>query len=141
MNKKILFVNCSVYLPGEHALKRTMYLFEMMHDKNLNVEFLTSDFNHYTKKMRDILKFREMYPEYNTGIGFIHVPEYDNNISVRRFYSNYLFEKRAMKYIREHIDEYGAVYLSLPVIYMGGPLSKLWVQFVRTRRFVAYSYF
>ena len=52
--KKILFINASVYLPGEAALKRTVYLFELARQKGYEVTFLTSDFNHYFKQKRNL---------------------------------------------------------------------------------------
>lgn len=48
--KKTLFINGYIYIPGENAIKRTFYLFEMMRERGMDVTFLTSDFNHYTKQ-------------------------------------------------------------------------------------------
>lgn len=121
----ILFVNCAVYLPGEHALKRTMYLFEMMHKANYKVHFLTADFNHYSKEKRDIEHFYSQYPQYKDSIEFISVPAYEKNISVGRFWSNYLFEKQVMKWLEAEIGNYTEIYLSIPTIYLSSRIGKI----------------
>lgn len=122
--KQILFINCSVYLPGESALKRTMYLFEMMHQNGDNVHFLTADFNHYSKEQRNIADFYAHYPQYRDAISFISVPGYKKNISPKRFWSNLLFERRVMRWLKDKKDTFSTIYLSLPTIYLGGRLGR-----------------
>lgn len=112
--KKTLFINGSVYLPGEGAIKRTFYLFDMMRNQGQDVHLLTSDFNHYNKQKRDIDKFYSEYPEYKDHIHFIHKYPYKRNISVLRFLSRYLYGKTLSKWLKKNITKYDVVYVSIP---------------------------
>ncbi len=113
-NAKILMINPYVYLPGEHALKRTMYLFELMSSRNIDVTFLTSDFNHYSKQQRNIESFYKKYPGYVNSIRFIHMKPYRKNISLNRFWAWKKFEKDALRWFKAMGKDYDAVYLTLP---------------------------
>lgn len=113
--KRILIVNSAIYLPGEGGYKRSMYLFDMMTTKGYDVSFLTSDFNHYNKRKRDIETFRKEYPNYSK-IHFILVPEYKKNISIGRYYSEKVWSKSASSWLKQHIDEFDVVYANMPDI-------------------------
>lgn len=122
---RILFINGSIYLPGEQALKRTFYLFDMMLKKKMDVHFLTSNFNHYNKKKRNISDFFEAYPEYKNNVSFLDVPEYERNISYSRFKSNWIFEKQAKQWLKAHIVDYDIIYISLPTLYLVSSIRKI----------------
>lgn len=112
---KVLFINGSVYLPGEGGYKRTLYLFIMMRELGYNVTLLTSDFNHYAKKQRDVNAFRRDYPDYN-DIEIVHVTPYEKNISIRRWYSGRIWCKEATQWVATHINDYDIVYHGMPDI-------------------------
>lgn len=112
--KDLLFINGYIYLPGENAIKRTFYLFDLMIERGLDVDFLTSDFNHYTKKKRDIACFAKNYPQYKDRIFFLELKQYDRNISFKRFFNGIGFEKRAIKWFKKYGQNYKKVYVSLP---------------------------
>lgn len=113
--KKILFINYCIYLPGEKALKRTFYLFDMMLKQGYDVTFLTSDFNHYEKKIRDINVFYNNFPEYRDNVKFVHMKPYEKNISVKRYINNYLCEKKLLKWFIKYGRKFDVVYISWPM--------------------------
>ena len=119
--KRTLLINGAVYLPGEGGYKRTMYLFDMMRRMGYSVTLLTSDFNHYAKKVRDVKKFREDYPEYN-DIEIVHMPSYSKNISLKRYYSEKVHANNIKKWCKQHISEYDVVMVSMPAI---GTIKKI----------------
>jgi glycosyltransferase involved in cell wall biosynthesis len=125
MSNRVLFINGCIYLPGEHALKRTFYLFDKMLQKGCDVHFLTSDFNHYDKTKRDTERFLEHYPVYRGKVTFLEVDSYEKNISPGRFLSNWKFETKALSWLKEHIDAYDVVYISLPTLHLAGSVRKL----------------
>ncbi|WP_270525505.1 glycosyltransferase family 4 protein [Longibaculum muris] len=110
--KNVLFVNSSIYLPGEGGYKRTLYLLDMMLEMGYKCTLLTGDFNHYSKKSRDINKFRNNYPEYNKSIEILHKIPYKKNVSFKRFYSDKMFESNIAKWVKHHIKEYDVVFVS-----------------------------
>lgn len=112
--KKILFINASVYLPGEAALKRTVYLFELARQKGYEVTFLTSDFNHYFKQKRNVEEYYKKHPEYKESIKFLPKIPYKKNISFKRYFSDRNFNAKAYKWFKQNAHNYDIVYLSLP---------------------------
>lgn len=115
MNNKprVLFINGAIYVPGEGGYKRTLYLFNMMRNMGYQVTLLTSDFNHYAKRQRDVAKFREDYPEFK-DIEMIHVTPYKKNISFLRWYSGKVWKHRATKWVNDHHHNYDIVYACMP---------------------------
>lgn len=121
---RVLFINGCVYLPGEHALKRTFYLFDMMLGNGYDVYFLTSDFNHYDKTKRNVNEFLLRYPQYKNHISFIAMAAYKRNISINRFASVWNFESCAIKWLKDHKDNYDMIYISLPTLHLAGSVRK-----------------
>ena len=122
---KVLFINGYVYLPGESALKRTVYLFELALSKGYEATLLTSDFNHYAKEVRDIENFYVDYPQYKDTIKFIKMKPYQNNISVRRYLNGNQFERNAVKWFEKNGLAYDMVYLSLPAAIIADKIRPL----------------
>lgn len=127
--KKVLFINAYIYLPGEKAIKRTFFLFEMMRKQNYDVHFLTSDFNHYEKKQRSISTFFENYPEYKDYISFVHMRPYKKNISVSRYLSNLVCDIRSIEWFKKNGRNYDVVYISWPASYLTRKIKKLCVKY------------
>ena len=111
--KKTLILNSTVYLPGEGAVKRTFYLFQMMLDQGYDVTLLTADFNHYAKQTRNTDEFFSKYPEYKNTIKFLHKAPYKKNISLKRYLSGLKYTNSVKKWFKKHGDEYDVVYLSV----------------------------
>lgn len=112
---RVLFINGAIYLPGEGGYKRTLYLFNMMRGLGYNVTLLTSDFNHYAKKQRDVEKFRKEYPDFN-DIAIVHVTPYLKNISLQRWWSTKVWACEVEKWVKAHIQDYDIVYQCMPDI-------------------------
>lgn len=113
INLRILFYNSAVYLPGEGGYKRTMYLFDMMRGMGYDVTLVTSDFNHYAKKKRDVAKFRREYPDYSDVVILPAIP-YTKNISIKRWISGKLFKKTFIKWFKKNYNDYDLVYTNMP---------------------------
>ena len=113
MKPRVLLINGSIYLPGEGGYKRTRYLFNMMKEQGYDVTLLTSDFNHYAKKQRDVQKFRQEYPECK-DIEMIHVAPYTKNISIKRWYSGKMWYRGATRWVKEHYHNFDIVYGCMP---------------------------
>lgn len=111
--RRVLFVNGFIYLPGEGGYKRSLYLFDMMKKMGYDVTLLTSDFNHYSKEVRDVKKFRENFPEYS-DIKFVHIPSYKKNISIKRWYCMKVYCNNAINWIKKNIDEFDVIYMNMP---------------------------
>ncbi len=113
--KRVLIVNNAIYLPGEGGYKRSMYLFDMMTSKRYDVSLLTSDFNHYNKRKRDIKDFRKKYPNYRK-IYFVSMPKYKKNVSLQRYYSEKVWSRKASNWLKSHVCEFDVVYANMPDI-------------------------
>lgn len=122
--KKVLFINPAIYLPGEKAIKRTFYLFDMMRRQGMKVHFLTSDFNHYEKKERNTEEFLNQYPEYKEDISFVHMPPYKKNISIGRYMSNLYCDRHLLKWFERYGRDYDVVYISWPASYLTRKIKK-----------------
>lgn len=126
LKPRVLLVNSAIYLPGEGGHKRSLYLFEMMKNMGYEVTLLTSTFNHYAKRKRDINRFREEFPSYS-GIQFIDVPTYEKNISIKRIISEKVWTHRFIEWYRTHAKDYDIVYHNMPAmntIIKANPISK-----------------
>ena len=115
MKPRVLLINGFVYLPGEGGYKRTLYLFNMMRKMGYQVTLLTSDFNHYAKKVRDVKKFRETYPDFN-DIEIVHIPPYTKNVSIGRWKSGNVWAKNVYGWLQDHYQNYDIVYANMPDI-------------------------
>lgn len=117
MSKKprVLLINGFIYLPGEGGYKRTLYLFNMMKELGYHITLLTGDFNHYAKKVRDVKKFREEYPDFK-DIEIVHMPAYTKNVSYSRWKSGKVWAKNVYTWLKENYNHYDVVYANMPDI-------------------------
>lgn len=112
--KKTLFINYCAYIPGEKAIKRTFYLFQMMLLQGHDVTFLTSNFNHYEKRTRNTEAFYTQHPEYQGNVEFVRMKPYTKNVSLKRFVHNIGCEKEIIKWFKENGSKFDVVYISWP---------------------------
>lgn len=110
---RVLFVNGYIYVPGEGGYKRTLYLFNMMKSMGYECTLLTSDFNHYAKKKRNIEEFYKSYPDYKDII-MLPMTAYQKNISLKRWWAGYLWSKRVKKWFKQNWMNYDIVYMHMP---------------------------
>lgn len=112
--KRVVLVNRAVYLPGEGGYKRTMYLFDMMRRNGHSPILLTSDFNHYKKQRRNIVKFKSEYPDIADSIAFVHTPTYSKNISPKRYIAECFWTKAVKKWFQNYAGSIDAAMFSMP---------------------------
>lgn len=93
---------------------RFMYLCKKLSIDN-NVEIITSDFKHSTKKRKRPLKHSWPFK-----ITFLHEPGYRKNISPDRFYSHYKWGKEVEKYLKNR-KKPDVIYTAVPSL--TGPLA------------------
>ena len=111
--KTIVLVNRSMYLPGEGGYKRTMFLFDLMRDYGHKPVLLTSDFNHYSKTQRDIVEFREKYPEYDDII-ILHTGKYSKNISLQRCKVELDWTKQVVDWVSNNASSIDTIMMIMP---------------------------
>ncbi len=93
-------------LPTENGNCRFNYLANMLSKKD-EVTLITSTFSHATKKQRETQNYNTSY-----HIKQIYEPGYKKNISIKRFYSHYVWGKNVKKYIRQQKPD--VVYCAIP---------------------------
>lgn len=111
--KKIAIVSFGyMWFPCEPGPSRFYQIADNFVKAGYDVEIITTDFQHFKKSLRD--KDKILSQGYPFHITFIKTPPYKKNIDVRRVISNWIIEKNLRKYLKKHIDEYDAVYTSIP---------------------------
>jgi len=86
---------------------RFMYLCKALSNNN-TVEIITSNFSHTTKSHKDSLVH-----EWPFKITFINEPGYQRNISLRRFYSHYIWGRNVLKYLKKR-NKPDVIYCAIP---------------------------
>lgn len=110
---RVLFVNGYIYVPGEGGYKRTLYLFNMMKSMGYECTLLTSDFNHYAKKKRNVEEFYKIYPDFK-DIVMLPMNAYEKNISIKRWWAGYSWSKRVKAWFEQNWQKYNVVYMHMP---------------------------
>lgn len=100
-------------MPGEGGYKRTLYLFNMMRKMGYSCTLLTSDFNHYSKKKRNVEQFYKDYPDFK-DIVMLPMSAYTSNISFKRWYAGYMWSKRVKKWVAQNWHNYDVLYMHMP---------------------------
>lgn len=111
--KKIAIISLGyMWFPCESGTLRFYDIARMFAENGYEVECITTGFQHFKKAPRDKeLILRQNYP---FDITFIDAPAYKKNIDIRRVYSNKVAAGRLKKYLKQHINEYDAVYVAIP---------------------------
>lgn len=86
---------------------RFMYLCKQLSKEN-KVEIITSDFSHGKKKLKDPLNHNWPFT-----ITFLHEPGYKKNISIRRFFSHFVWGKEVKKYLNKR-EKPDVIYCAVP---------------------------
>lgn len=102
----VIIANFSGNLDGSDN-NRFVYLAQMLVG-NCNVELITSDFNHMAKKHRDCV-----IKECSCKITLLHESGYSKNISLRRFFSHWVWGRNVKKYLRSR-EKPDVVYCAVP---------------------------
>lgn len=111
--KKIAIVSLGyMWFPCESGPSRFYQIAKTFRDAGYDVEIITTDFQHFKKAPRN--KEEILSQGYPFKITFIQTPPYKKNVDIGRVLSNRTAEKNLRKYLEAHVDEYSAVYTSIP---------------------------
>ena len=110
MKKKILIIANFTKLPWEQGNSRFPYIINLIDKEKYDVELVTSSFSHGEKRQREN-KSNDMDLDYK--ITLIDEPGYKKNVSLKRFYSHYVFAKNVEKHLGE-IEKPDIIYCAVP---------------------------
>lgn len=89
---------------------RFLYLAEMLaKEKDMDVELITSDFSHATKKKKSAPK----QEAYRTKLTLLEEPGYIKHAGLKRLYSHYVWGKNVYSYVKS-IEKLDCVYCAMP---------------------------
>ena len=97
---------------------RFNYLAEILAKNGYSIDFFTSDFSHRRKRKRNLIT---PHPNYNV----IHIgePGYNKNVSLKRFYSHYIFGRNLKEKLTVS-DKPDVIYLAVPSLDAGMVTAK-----------------
>ncbi len=90
---------------------RYVYLATLLHEHGYDVDFITSGFQHWEKRQRDVEHFDDATDAY--AIRFIEEPFYPKNMCPQRIWAHHVVAKRVSEYFDEHHD-YDLIYCQIP---------------------------
>lgn len=90
---------------------RYVYLATLLHEHGYEVDFITSGFQHWEKRQRDVEHFDAGTDAYT--IRFIEEPFYPKNMCPQRIWAHHVAAKRVSEYFNEHHD-YDLIYCQIP---------------------------
>ena len=108
--KNIAIVATSAAIGSEKGLNRMYYLAELLAKNGYNVEFITSDFQHWTKSHRDDSSISKNAG--NCKITLLHEIGYKKNVDPKRVVSHYMLACNIKKYLKT--KSYDLIYCDLP---------------------------
>lgn len=101
-----------LWFPCEAGTSRFFQIANTFVQRGYEVETITTSFQHFKKIPRDQkLILEQGYP---FKITFIETPPYKKNVDPKRVLSNVRAARNLKIYLKQHIKEYDAVYVSIP---------------------------
>ncbi len=116
--KKILVIANFTKLPNENGNSRFTYILDLLDKEKCDVELITSSFSHGQKKQREKVGYNVDYK-----ITLIDEPGYRKNVSLKRFYSHYVFAQNVKKYL-EQIEKPDVIYCAIPSLDVAKVVAK-----------------
>ncbi len=113
--KKIIIISLFFYELSDNIRISTVY--NLLKERNADVELITTDFNHRTKKKHDV----RLYPK---DIIFLKVPGYKKNLSTGRLFSHFVFAMRLASYLRKLSYKPSKIYCIVPTVSSGWVCSR-----------------
>lgn len=110
MKKKLFVIANFTRLPWEKGNSRFTYLIDLINKEKFDIELITSSFSHTDKKQR--LDLSSKVKDYK--ITLINEPGYKKNVSIKRFYSHYIFAKNVKKYLNTLSYKPDIIYCAVP---------------------------
>lgn len=115
----ILIVAEFIKTPSENGNSRFTYLADKL-GKDNKVELITTSFSHGLKRQREFQgKIKTNYK-----LTIIKEPGYKKNVSLRRFYSHYIFSKNVKKYLTSLDNKPDVIYCSIPSLDVAKEVTK-----------------
>ena len=112
-NAKIAVITQAVKLADEVAgLNRTSYVAKLLAEKGHEVDLITSTFQHWEKRRRDIVDAK--YWEFPYNVVFIEEPGYTKNISLTRVKSQNAFSANLREYLKRRGSSYDLIWCQIP---------------------------
>ena len=108
---KVAVITMGVKLDGEKGYTRFRYLCEFLVKKGYEVDLITTTFQHWEKKQRDLESVDQK--SYPFGIKFIYEPGYRKNIDLRRVRSHKIAAENLRKLLVKEGD-YDLIYAEIP---------------------------
>lgn len=109
----ILIIAHFLQTPSEKGNSRFNYIANILgKDDKLNVELITTNFSHKYKRHRNIEN--EKIDKLNYKLTMLEEPGYKKNVSLRRFYSHFVFSKNLKKYLQNINEKPDVIYCSVP---------------------------
>ena len=87
---------------------RFLYLAEMLSEQGIDVELITSDFSHATKKFKEV-----PVSGYKSKLTYCHEPGYIKHTGLKRLYSHFIWGINIYKYIKR-ITKPDIIYCAIP---------------------------
>lgn len=108
---KVAVITMGVKLDGEKGYTSFRYLCEFLVKKGYEVDLITTTFQHWEKKQRDLESVDQK--SYPFGIKFIYEPGYRKNIDLRRVRSHKIAAENLRKLLEKEGD-YDLIYAEIP---------------------------
>lgn len=108
---KVAVITMGVKLDGEKGYTRFRYLCEFLVKKGYEVDLITTTFQHWEKKQRDLESVDQK--SYPFGIKFIYEPGYRKNIDLRRVRSHKIAAENLRKLLEKE-GGYDLIYVEIP---------------------------
>lgn len=109
--KRIAVITMGVRLNGEPGYTRFRYLCEFLTEAGYEVDLITTTFQHWEKKQRDVEKIKK--EDYPFGLKFIYEPGYKRNVDLRRVCSHRIAAKN-LTALLEKEGNYDLLYAEIP---------------------------
>ncbi len=119
----ILMVSAFDPLPGEgRELIRYPILAEALVKKGVKLTYLTSSFEHFSKKPRIQSQGKNPF-----SVHYISAPAYHKNVSLKRLWSHGIFARNLMRFLKKEDAKYDAIISAFPPIEANVRLS-IWAR-------------
>ena len=119
-------MNCNIYVisvfgspVGSMNNNRGTNIFQSLKKNQIDAKYVTTDFNHGSKKYIDKKDFSNIY--------YIHTPSYRKNLSLKRVYSHIIFAIRLRRYLNKLSEIPRTIYCAMPTstaAYVAGKYCK-----------------
>lgn len=119
MRRKIYVISVFGDPVGRMNNNRGANIFQFLRNNKIDPQYITTDFNHSSKKYVDKKDFSNIY--------YIHTPSYGKNLSLKRVYSHIIFAIRLKRYLNKLLEIPRTIYCAMPTstaAYVAGKYCK-----------------